>query len=223
MFPDISSVLSAFGGNEAKQQTQQQVQIAALADPANQAILIREAFASSILASIASGHLGSFATAEGFKVFCDQYLAASGNPTDPAEVMLCQQLLWSHHRIGQLLVASAAATSPELVEAYGTAAVKLMAEHRRSTMALREYRAPVSARQVTLVKNVAAGNQQVAVMQGDSAASRPGKKPDPTQLVSNDGVLAHDKQPTAHPQADRGTSQPREASGRNARRAATAA
>jgi hypothetical protein len=223
MFPDISSVLSAVGGNEAKQKTQQQVQIAALADPANQALVIKETFAPSILASITSGHLGTLASPAGFKKFADDYLVASGNPTDPAEIMLCQQLLWSHHRIGQLLVASAAATSPELVEAYNSAAVKLMAEHRRSTMALREYRAPVSAKQVTLVKNVAAGNQQVAVMQGDGAASRPGKKPDDTQLVSNDGVLADDKQPTTHPQADRGTSQRREASGRNARRAATAA
>ena len=72
----------------------------------------------------------------------------------------------------------AADAKSEMAEAYTASAAKLMAEHRRLTLALRQYRAPVLAKQVTVVKNVAAGDQQVAVMQGDGAGRpRPGKKP----------------------------------------------
>ena len=203
MFPEFNTLLSSIDTAETKQQAEEKAQAQVLADPANQAVIIREGFAPAILASIAGKNLSGLVDATGFQAYCNEYLAASGNPTDPAEIMLLQQMLWSHHRIGQLLADAAAAKSPQLAEIYSTAAARLMAEHRRSTLALRQYRAPVLAKQVTLVKNVAAGDQQIAVLQGDGADKTATKKSNDTKQGTKKDACDNADQPTPHPTSDR--------------------
>jgi hypothetical protein len=78
-----------------------------------------------------------------------------------------------------------------------TAATKLTSEFRRLCLAVREFRAPVVPKSVTLVKqqNVAGGDQQIALVD-----NRPnGVGPHPTEsepvLLENQKALTHEKAP----------------------------
>lgn len=163
-----------------------------LVHPANQAQVVEEAFAASIMASIAKGDLGSIVQAAGFKHYRDRLVEASGAPTDPIEIMMIEQLSWAHLRLGGLSAKAVAASSPEILEAYNSAAAKLMAEFRRSALALRELRSPVVPQQLVVVKQQNVGtNQQIAMVDGAGAQAASAKKADDIELASNPGLLSN--------------------------------
>jgi hypothetical protein len=87
------------------------------------------------------------------------------------------------------------ASSVEHVELYCSAATKLMAEFRRTSLALKEYRGPSLPRQVTLVQqqNLAAGDQQVALIDGTVAENAAGKITDNIKLSNRREALPYEK------------------------------
>jgi hypothetical protein len=70
-----------------------------------------------------------------------------------------------------------------------------MSEFRKSSLALRDYRSPTVPKQVTVVKqqNLAAGNQQVALVEADAAGQLVAKKAGDSELESKQALLTHDE------------------------------
>lgn len=102
--------------------------------------------------------------------------------------------MWTHFRIADLHVQAALATSPEHLEVYTTAVAKLMGEFRRTSLAIREFRSPIVAKNITVVKqqNVAAGDQQVALIEGRQPETPSGDKIVDSELGGNQGLLTHE-------------------------------
>lgn len=162
------------------------------------ALAIQETSASVVLATCMSGSFGKFISSCGFKAYRDSVLQASGQPSDPLEIMMIEQLLICHHRVGDLHVNASQATTAEEAAIYNAAAVRLMGEFRRTTLALREYRTPVVPRQVTVVKqqNLAAGDQQIAYLDGKTTTQAESTRNCDSELGSNrQEAIAHE-QPT---------------------------
>jgi hypothetical protein len=116
-----------------------------------------------------------------YRVYLDRLMRDAGNPSDPLERMIVEQLALCHHAIGRLHVKAAGSRSVQETTAYTAAAARLMAEHRRSTLALQTYRTPApvtSPGALTLIRqqNVAVGEQQVALVENAS---------DPPRLLTN--------------------------------------
>ena len=78
--------------------------------------------------------------ASGFRTFFDRLMDDAGNPDDPVERMLIQQLAMAHFRIGELHSKATEAKSVELVKAYNSAASRLLGEFRRVALAISTYR-----------------------------------------------------------------------------------
>jgi len=77
---------------------------------------------------------------EDYQVYLDGLLRDAGNPRDPIEVMLLQQLALVHFRIGQLHDRAGKAQGIEAVKMYNAAATRLMGEFRRTALAVRVFR-----------------------------------------------------------------------------------
>jgi hypothetical protein len=127
--------------------------------------------------------------------------------------MLVDQLVWCHHASGQLLAEAAATVDVKHRESLNNSAIKLMAEFRRSTLALRDFQTPPAVKHVTVVKqqNVAAGDQQVALIEAGAADSAPGKQNLHTKLVSNGAFHDHERLVEADCATDSWSAEPAEA------------
>jgi hypothetical protein len=159
------------------------------------ALVVKEFTAPATLATLVGKNLKGAVAPPAFKLYRDQLLRDSGQPTDAIEVMLIEQLMWAHHRIGDLHVQASTASSPETSEIYSTAAAKLMAEFRKTSLALREYRSPVVAKQITVVKqqNVAGGDQQIALVDNRPNGVGPHPTESEPELLENRKALTHEK------------------------------
>jgi len=102
--------------------------------------------------------------------YMEKTLRDAGNPQDPVEAMMIEQVTIAHHNVGRLLMAAAAAETIEQAKLYNDAATKLLGEFRRLALAIKEYREPTAARQFTLIRqqNVAR-EQQIAMVDGRDA------------------------------------------------------
>jgi hypothetical protein len=87
-----------------------------------------------------------------FKVYMDELLKRSGASGDPIEQMLVQQLAHAHFAIGRLHVRSSGSRGPSEAVAYVAAAARLMAEFRRTSLALQAYREAAARKQVQEAK-----------------------------------------------------------------------
>lgn len=186
----------------------------------HEARIIGEMGAAAVLMSLAGKNFGSTVGGGGFKTYWDNLLAASGNPKDPIEVMLLEQLAWCHQRLGALHCQAAEARTVEVAVAYDAAAARLMAEYRKSALALRVYRSPLIPRQVTVVKqqNLAAGDQQIALVDGGTHNEALPEKTSNIELGSNQGLLHHVERTNTFATADRGAPEFVEAKRLNGRR-----
>lgn len=195
--------MSATNGQAAGLANLSEEQRKALAKCHYESSVIEETFGSAVLTSVSRSSLGSVAGPGGFKVYRDRILAASGQPRDPVEAMLLEQLAWAHHRLGSLHVSAAAALAPEQASILTTASTKLMAEFRKTALALKEYRSPPGPKQLTVVKqqNVAAGNQQVALVEAEAASQMPIKNSDDSEVGSKQILLKHDERTSFIPKA----------------------
>jgi hypothetical protein len=84
------------------------------------------------------GHLHPMA----FNQYVSDVLQEAGNPKDPIERMMVEQLVLAHHNIGRLQVQAALSKGAAEAEMYNTAAVRLMGEFRKTTLALKACRMP---------------------------------------------------------------------------------
>lgn len=152
-------------------------QQAAQARAERQADIIQDAaFPASMAAAIP---LSKEVGASGFKIYLDRLLKDAGNPTDPIERMMIEQLAMAHHRIAQLHVQTETADTVEGKKAYAAAAVRLTGEFRRLSLAIRQYRQPISTKHFTVVRqqNIANGDQQVAYLDQSGAGRGQNKVP----------------------------------------------
>jgi hypothetical protein len=76
----------------------------------------------------------------GCQVYLDELTREAASGTDPIAKMLVQQLIWAYHAIGVLHVKAGTSKRAAEVTAYHAALARLMAEFRRSSLALRSYR-----------------------------------------------------------------------------------
>lgn len=124
------------------------------------------------LSAIASTVIRDAGSPESFIAFLEDLLSDAGNPEDPIERMLIEQISLAYHQLGALYVLSSSAATVDERETYYKAAARLLGEFRRSVLALKDYRAPAPQKNLTLVKqqNVA-HSQQIAYVQENDAAT----------------------------------------------------
>jgi hypothetical protein len=172
-----------------------------------EAWVIEELMASSTLNSCSK--FGKHVTELGFKCYRDRFLAAAGNPTDPVEVMLLEQLMLANHQINTLYAQAAESSAIEDKEVYNSAAARLLGEFRRMALALKEYRTSTAPKQLTVVEqqNVAAGNQQIAYVNGKAAPLPSPEKASNTHIRSKpQEALSHEQQITSLPESKKSRS-----------------
>src|SRR5262249_50668049 len=80
-----------------------------------------------------------------YRVYLGQVLKDLGDPADPIERMLAEQLCLAHFRTAQLHVGAGQARGAEAVKAYNAVAARMLGELRRTALALKAYRTGVPA------------------------------------------------------------------------------
>ena len=132
---------------------------------------LKHKMGGSYLYATASQIVGPDVSPESFVAYLDQLVEEAGQPTDPIERMLIEQIAMAHHNIGRLYVRAASAETLDQVNVYNAAAARLLAEFRRAVLALKTYREPTPPKNFMLVKqqNVAQ-HQQIALVDGEAAA-----------------------------------------------------
>ena len=78
--------------------------------------------------------------AAGCRVYLDDLVRESGNPSDPVEIMLLEQLTMCHQYSIQMQALSKKAEGIEAIELYLSGAARLSSEFRKTALALKEYR-----------------------------------------------------------------------------------
>ena len=193
----------------------------ALSKPEFDRKVIEETYGAAVLAAVTAKQFGGNVEMPGFKAYRDGIVAGAGQSTDPIETMLVEQLIWAHFRVADLQIQATIAGAADITNIYTTAAARLMAEFRRSAMALREYRSPFVPRQVTVVKqqNIAAGgDQQIAFVEGGVSPTAVENSNADTKLASNSGALCHVDPAPAFSPADCRPFEPIKANGHHTRR-----
>lgn len=104
-----------------------------------------------VLMSEALG-LGAMFDGAAFRVFLEQMLADAGNPTDPVERMMLEQLALAHFRTAQLHAAAGQSKGAEAAKLLTAAAARLLGEFRRTALALRAYRGREPGERATPLK-----------------------------------------------------------------------
>lgn len=171
------------------------------------AILQHRTTACYLYAALSKSLGGGFAIWS-CQLYLDKLLEEAGSPNDPVERMLVEQLALAHHNLGRLYLQAAQAATTEEAEVFNTAAARLLAEFRRLALALREYRAPMTPKEVTMIgqQNVAKGLQQIANLeQGATGTSE--KKRHNNRLKNNPlKEIAHEHQHDLIPEPASGCS-----------------
>jgi hypothetical protein len=75
-----------------------------------------------------------------FRLFLDKLMRDAGDPQDPVERMLLEQLTLAHFRAAQLQSEAEGAKAVEAIELRERCSIALMAETRKMALALAEYR-----------------------------------------------------------------------------------
>jgi hypothetical protein len=82
--------------------------------------------------------------AQGYRTYLEDFVRDAGNPSDPVERLLLEQLGFAHLRVAQLHSNAAQAGQVEAARVYTSAAARLLAELRRLALAVKSYRQPAS-------------------------------------------------------------------------------
>ena len=106
--------------------------------PERQAVLVKRAVVPASMATALG--LDNLVGAAGYRLYLDELLRDAGNPTDPVEIMLFEQMAFCHLQALQLHGEAAEAKGLEATELYLSAAARLTAETRKIALALKEYR-----------------------------------------------------------------------------------
>jgi len=129
---------------------------------------------NALIPSLMTRALGveGYVQASGCRVLLDRLVDNAGGPADAVEVMLIEQLTMAHYRGAQLQAQAAEAKSLEAVQVYNTAAGRLLAEFRKTALALQTYRE----------KAIALARAECRASQSGAVSSHAGAgEPEPTQ------------------------------------------
>ena len=129
-----------------------------------QARQLRETASSCYLYGASAGVFPAVEAAA-YTAYLEQLLKDAGDPGDPIERMLVEQLAQAHHAVGRLYFKASNSETVDAAGVYLVAAARLMNEFRKSTLALKSYRTPAAAPHVTVMQNIA-GEQKIAVIGG---------------------------------------------------------
>lgn len=142
------------------------------------AAVVSELFIAGALAAVIGD---SKLTKAGVKLAYDAYIAAAGNPADPIERMLVEQMLLIHYRLAGIHGQAAHAKTVEAEKILTTMAVRLLGELRRAALAVRQYRLPPGQKTFSVIhqQNVAASGGKQDVQYVDS-------RPDKETLTARD-------------------------------------
>lgn len=112
--------------------------------------------------SMAGSNLKAISADSHIRAF-EQIRVAAGVAGNPIEQILVDGVMLAHVQAARLM-SKAEGQSPDVAEVYHNASAKYLGETRKLALALKEFRSPVVAKQVTVVQqqNVAHGDQQVA-------------------------------------------------------------
>jgi hypothetical protein len=108
--------------------------------PEQQAGALHTFAPGAYLYGVTGAVLGPSMKVPGCQVYLDELTREAGSTTDPIEQMMVQQLVWAYHAIGVLHVQAGSSKRAAEVTAYHAAVARLMAEFRRSSLALKAYR-----------------------------------------------------------------------------------
>ena len=106
--------------------------------PARQALVLEQALVPGSMAT-ALGLTGELVGAAGYREYLDRLRKEAGNPTDPVEVMMLEQLAFAHLHAIHLQGLAGQAKGKEAV-AQLNAAARLQNEFRKTALALKAYR-----------------------------------------------------------------------------------
>lgn len=177
-----------------------------------EAAIIAQYFPGSALAVIAGKSLSANVSAGGFQVYLASVLGACGSPQDPLEAMMMQQLVQAHFRITDLNAQSATETAPETTAIYTAAASRLMAEFRRSMLALKACRSDANPKPASEPTQgpAAAANRNDAAADAMVKTELAREKSRDTKLRTN-SEPSNNERPTVDPSSDRRSAESLEA------------
>lgn len=112
---------------------------AAMQRAAQQADTLRDGYFAALMAMAL--HSDSVFGAGAYKVYVERLLEEAGNPRDPIERMMIQQLGLAHFKIAQLHASAGEVEEIEAIKMYNSVAARLLGEFRRTALALRAYQA----------------------------------------------------------------------------------
>lgn len=154
----------------------------ALIGPEEEARLLRE-FAVPHCLSILLGNLE--VSARGAKSYVDDFLKEAGNPRDPVERSLVEQLACGHLELAALRARASRYTRSDQMKMVYDVVARLCDAMRRLALALRAYRAPNTA------KPIAVFNQQNVLAAGEGKEVSPVVISSPEQKELEAGRRSH--------------------------------
>lgn len=105
--------------------------------------LLREGIFPALMASAVG--FENFLETSAFKAYLERFLNDLGNPKNPIERLLAEQMALLHFRVAQLHVDAAQAKSCEAIKMLNSATARLLGEFRRGALTLQALRTPPTA------------------------------------------------------------------------------
>ncbi len=110
----------------------------------------------------------------GARAYFNTIMREAGEPTDPIERMMVEQMILAHHRIAHLYSRADLTQTPEYAKLLNGSANRLLGEFRRLALAIKAYRLPPASRSFAVIAQqnvVASGSQQVSYTDQSSPAA----------------------------------------------------
>jgi hypothetical protein len=114
--------------------------------PEEKAETLRQQAAACYLFGVGCQVVGPGFDVPAWRIYLDRFVREAGDPADPVERILLEQLALAHHALGRLHVRAGSREGVEEVQAYLAAIARLLAEVRRTALALKTYREPVAGK-----------------------------------------------------------------------------
>jgi hypothetical protein len=96
------------------------------------------------------------------ELYLKRIFKEAGDPKDPIERMMIEQLVLAHHKVGELYVRAESTKNPQEQAVYNAAAGDLLSGFRRTALALKRYRASVEGTPASIPKQQSRDESQGA-------------------------------------------------------------
>lgn len=149
---------------------------------------LREASGMSHFFAVAQNSLSKSIDLGACQKFREDLLRDCGNPSDPVEIMLIEQLALANFHVGRLFTRSALAPTAPLSIAFVQAATRLQAEFRRCALALEEYREKQIDRKTSTTSSVTT-TEPPPEEESEPTPATEKKEPAVDELDSNNGRI----------------------------------